>query len=119
VAGSINFGRSSNEAVQSIRGGSGDENQLGCNLQADLRRKINRKKEGRPMVYRIGIGRRAIKTKKENGMSSRAVSVYEAAQRLSVSVGTIRKYIRLGQIQAVRLGRRVLIPVESLDKLLK
>ena len=71
------------------------------------------------MGYRTGSGRRAIKTKEGNGMSSRAVSVYEAAQRLSVSAGTIRKYIRLGQIQAVRLGRRVLIPIESLEKLLK
>jgi len=40
-----------------------------------------------------------------------AVSVEEAGRLVGLSKHTIRKYIRQGLIDAVRVGRRVLVPV--------
>lgn len=45
------------------------------------------------------------------------VDVKTAAQMTSLSPHTIRLYLRTGRLQAVKCGRRVLIPVESLRKL--
>ena len=50
-------------------------------------------------------------------MEPLAVDVCTAAQLLSVSPHTIRKHIRLGRIDVLRFGRRVLIPVESLKRM--
>jgi excisionase family DNA binding protein len=51
-------------------------------------------------------------------MAPLAVSVQEAAEMLGVSVFTVRRNIRKGLLRAVRIGRRVVVPVESLRALL-
>jgi len=51
-------------------------------------------------------------------MQKLAITIREAAAATSLSTHTIRKYIRLGQIKVYRVGRRVLIPIESLEELL-
>jgi excisionase family DNA binding protein len=47
-----------------------------------------------------------------------AVDVQEAARLISLSPRTIRRYIQLGRLRGVRIGRRVLVPLESLKALL-
>lgn len=46
-----------------------------------------------------------------------AVSVAEAAALLSLSQRSIRRYCAKGRIRTVRVGRRVLVPLESLHRL--
>jgi excisionase family DNA binding protein len=48
-----------------------------------------------------------------------AVDIREAGRLLSLSPRTIRRHIQAGRIQAVRIGRRVLVPVEALTEMLK
>lgn len=48
-----------------------------------------------------------------------AVDVREAARLTSLSTFTIRRYIRRGQLRAIRLGRRVVVPLESLENLVR
>lgn len=47
-----------------------------------------------------------------------AISVNEAASALGMSASTIWKLIALGRIPVVRLGRRTLIKVEELQRVL-
>ncbi len=47
------------------------------------------------------------------------MSVEQAAMALGVSRGTCYEAVRSGQIPTVRLGRRLLVPVEGLRALLK
>jgi excisionase family DNA binding protein len=47
------------------------------------------------------------------------VTLCEAAEILAVSVKTVRRYIAVGDLDAVRLGRRTIrVRVESLDELI-
>jgi excisionase family DNA binding protein len=48
-----------------------------------------------------------------------AVDVWEAARILSISPFTIRNYIRDGELKVSHLGRRVVIPVSELQRLLE
>lgn len=48
-----------------------------------------------------------------------AVSRREAADRLSVSVDTLAREIAKGNLRAVRFGRRLLIPVRELARLME
>ncbi len=52
-------------------------------------------------------------------MERLAVDIREAARLTSLSPHTIRNYIRKGRIRAVRVGRRILVPVSSLEHLLR
>ena len=52
-------------------------------------------------------------------MEPLSVSVAEASRLLSVSPRTIRRYIRLGRIRVSRLGRRIVVPIDSLKTLLR
>ena len=45
------------------------------------------------------------------------VSVADAARLLAVSENSVRNYIRDGTLPAVRLGRRVLLPVQRLRQM--
>ncbi|MGA3354791.1 MAG: helix-turn-helix domain-containing protein [Acidimicrobiales bacterium] len=47
-----------------------------------------------------------------------ALSIAEAASRLGVHRQTLRAAIRRGELPAARLGRRWLVPVAALDRLL-
>jgi excisionase family DNA binding protein len=51
-----------------------------------------------------------------NELSRRAVSVREAARLLSISLRTIQNYIALNAIRTVRVGRRVLVPMKSVNE---
>jgi excisionase family DNA binding protein len=51
-------------------------------------------------------------------MEPLAVDVREAARLTSLSQRTIRRYIWLGRLHAVKIGRSVLVPLESLRALL-
>jgi excisionase family DNA binding protein len=48
-----------------------------------------------------------------------AISVVEAASLLGISVGLTRSAIRTGQLRAVRVGRRVLVPRQAIADLLR
>ena len=52
-------------------------------------------------------------------MEPLAVDVKTAAQMTSLSARTIRRYVGLGRLGVVRVGRRILIPVASLKRLLQ
>jgi excisionase family DNA binding protein len=47
-----------------------------------------------------------------------AISIAEAADRLGVSKSYLYQLAKEGRLPVVRLGRRVLVPVESLQGLL-
>jgi excisionase family DNA binding protein len=47
------------------------------------------------------------------------MSVNDAAEAIGVHPLTLRKAIERGEIQAVRVGKRVLIPVQVLEGFLK
>ncbi len=51
--------------------------------------------------------------------SPRAFSVGEAAKLLSVSKATISRRIREGKLHSIRVRSRVLVPWESIQKLLR
>lgn len=48
-----------------------------------------------------------------------AYSVHEAAAALGLSASSIWKWISLGQLRAVRVGGRTLIPADELNRILK
>lgn len=50
-------------------------------------------------------------------MERLAVSVEEAGRLVGLSKFTIRAYIRKGKIRAVRVGRRLIVPMDSLREL--
>lgn len=47
------------------------------------------------------------------------LDVKDAAQAVSISPWTIRRYITLGKLKAVRIGRRVLIEPSELERLIE
>ena len=47
------------------------------------------------------------------------LSVKEAAERLRVSIFTLRGWISQGRVQVVRLGRRVFIKEDYIDNLIE
>ena len=52
-------------------------------------------------------------------MNKRFITLTEAAAILGVSYSTMRRLIRQGKINAIRVGRIVLIPKEEIEKLIK
>jgi excisionase family DNA binding protein len=50
-------------------------------------------------------------------MPRQAVSIREAARLLSISPRTIHNYIASNAIRTVRVGRRVLVPLKSVNKI--
>jgi excisionase family DNA binding protein len=46
-----------------------------------------------------------------------ALGVTEVARALSISPWTVRRWIRLGQLKAIRLGRRVLVEPREMRRL--
>jgi excisionase family DNA binding protein len=53
----------------------------------------------------------------DSEMPRRAVSIREAARLLSLSTRTIQNYIALKAIRTVRVGRRVLVPMKSVNEI--
>jgi excisionase family DNA binding protein len=58
-----------------------------------------------------------INTAQDNKPNRLAVNVAVAAQLLSVSTPTIRNYIKQGILPGIRIGGRVLVPMEALVRL--
>ena len=52
----------------------------------------------------------------DSAMLPQAVSVREAARLLSISPRTVDKYVALKIIRTVRIGRRVLVPMKSVNE---
>lgn len=52
----------------------------------------------------------------DSEMALQAVSIREAARLLSVSPRTVQRHIGLKAIRTVRVGRRVLIPMKSVNE---
>lgn len=46
-----------------------------------------------------------------------AVSVVEAAEMLSIAPRTLRAWLLTGKVRCVRLGRRVVVPIAELERL--
>jgi excisionase family DNA binding protein len=46
-------------------------------------------------------------------------TVYEAAERMGCHPLTVRRLIRDGKLRAVRIGRKVVVPVSALDEFLE
>jgi len=49
----------------------------------------------------------------------KTVNITEGARLLGISSITLRLYAAKGRIPVVRIGRRILIPMESIEKVLK
>ena len=47
------------------------------------------------------------------------VTVEQAARILGVSRGAAYRAVRAGEIPAIRVGRRIIVPVRALDELLR
>ena len=58
------------------------------------------------------------KTASEPSEHLLAVSLDEAARRLGLGHGTVRKLIRCGDLRAVRLGRQWRVPLSAIAELL-
>jgi excisionase family DNA binding protein len=52
------------------------------------------------------------------GMENRLRSIEETSQRLGVSTFTTRRLIKAGQIKAVRISKRVMVPESELNRLI-
>lgn len=61
---------------------------------------------------------KATKSDPSRAPSHRLLKVREAADDMSVSTRTVRRLVRLHELDAVRLGRCVRIKAESIDALL-
>ena len=48
-----------------------------------------------------------------------AVTVSEAARLTSLSRGTIRNYARVGRIKVIKVGRRTIVPIATLQDLVR
>lgn len=51
-------------------------------------------------------------------MERRTLTVPEVAESLGISPNLARKLIRAGQIRSVRLGRKILVAREEIDRVL-
>ena len=52
-------------------------------------------------------------------MESQTMNVGAAAKKLGISPGSAWKAVHRGELPAIRIGRRVLVPVRALERLLE
>jgi excisionase family DNA binding protein len=53
---------------------------------------------------------------KLKGKMTKLLSVEAAAELLSISPWTVRKYVRIGKMRPIRIGRRVLLEQSELER---
>ncbi|HEY6326589.1 MAG TPA: helix-turn-helix domain-containing protein [Candidatus Cybelea sp.] len=58
-------------------------------------------------------------TNNQGPQISKVLSINEAAEVLRVSRSTLKRLIGEEKLRTIRLGRRVLVPVSSIDELLE
>jgi excisionase family DNA binding protein len=56
--------------------------------------------------------------KRKKSYSSEVTTIAEAAKRLNIGINQAYTAAALGQLPAIRIGRRYLVPVAALDRLL-
>jgi excisionase family DNA binding protein len=56
--------------------------------------------------------------KQEPKSKARAVGINQAAEMIGLSPATIRKYVAERRLFSVRAGRRILIPMETIDQVM-
>jgi excisionase family DNA binding protein len=82
--------------------------QIGEGIRNEVRQMISLQPKSQPTLL-----------KQDAALSKRrALGVREAANTLALSEASVRNFIREGRLFAVKVGRRVLIPLESLEKTL-
>jgi excisionase family DNA binding protein len=52
-------------------------------------------------------------------VSQDRLAVTEAARLTSLSRGTIRNYARVGRIKVIKIGRRTIVPIATLQDLVR
>jgi excisionase family DNA binding protein len=77
---------------------------------ATVRQDVERLRNTRPPVDTMVMERKP---------DVRAVSIERAAELVGLSKFTIYKYASEGRLHSVRAGRRVLIPMETIERLLR
>jgi excisionase family DNA binding protein len=89
-------------------------------LVAEIRKVVSegvqRPPQARPMAVEIPWREREERERK--GPKPLAVGVDEAAKMLGVSSATIRRHVSCGRLRAVHVGKRVLLPMEVLEKVM-
>jgi excisionase family DNA binding protein len=84
---------------------------LKLDLTEGLKNAVQPQKSGEPTPRVLG--------QQGAALERRAYSVGEAAELLRVSKATIGRRIREGKIRAIRVGSRVLVPSDSIQRLLR
>ena len=97
---------------------AGQEVSLGSFAEAVVREVRQSVREEITRTLGQPTGNPALSQKLDSKLPPQAVSVREAARLLSISPRTIDKYIALKVIRHVRVGRRVLIPMKTLNEVL-
>jgi excisionase family DNA binding protein len=95
---------------------AGQEVALGSFAEAVVREVCQSVREEISRTLGQPTGSPAFSQKLDSKLPLQAVSVREAARLLSISPRTVDKYIALKVIRHVRIGRRVLIPMKSLNE---
>ncbi len=89
-------------------------------LLAEIRKAMNegiqKLPQGRPVVGELP--RLQLEEGEQKAPKPLAVGVNEAAKMLGISPWTLRLYVGQGKIRVVRIGRRVLVPMEILEKVM-
>jgi excisionase family DNA binding protein len=80
-----------------------------------IRSEIQNLPQARPMVPEIPWREREEERKRPKPL---AVGVDEAAKLLGVSSATIKRRVSCGRLRAVHVGKRVLVPMEVLEKVM-
>jgi excisionase family DNA binding protein len=79
-------------------------------IRASVRKEISRTFSKHEPQGSDSTGRREFEIPRQ------AVSIREAARLLSISQRTVDKYVALKVIRTVRVGRRVLVPMKSVNE---
>lgn len=89
---------------------------LAAHIADQVRSKIKDLPQERPAIVKHQWRERP--DSERRGSKPLAVGISEAGKLLGLSPWTIRRYISNGRLQAVRVGKRVLVSMEVLEKVI-